>query len=252
MRILLSNDDGIHAKGLITLYKELKEVAQVFVVAPDRERSATGHGITVHHPLRVKEIELSDNIIGWAVDGTPADCVKLGLEALLPSPPDLIISGINYGPNLSTDVLYSGTVSAAIEGIINGIPAAAVSLASYKSNDFGYSAFFTRALIENILHNGYWPGVMLNVNIPPGIPQGVKVTKLGVRRYINCFDKRTDPKGRTYYWMAGEPMDVVTDSPDIDSQAIKENFISITPIHFDLTHFSQINDLKNWAKDIKI
>jgi len=139
MRILISNDDGIHAEGITELRKTLEELAEIYVVAPDRERSACGHKITMHRPLRVKEITYGPRSRGWSVDGTPADCVKLALEALLPEPPDLVVSGINYGPNLGTDVLYSGTVSAAIEGSINSIPSIAVSLASYEYRDFSHA-----------------------------------------------------------------------------------------------------------------
>jgi len=252
MRILISNDDGINAKGITQLRKSLEEHAEIFVVAPDRERSATGHKITMHRPLRVKEqVYPGTNSKGWAVDGTPSDCVKLGLEALLPVLPDLVISGINLGPNLGTDVLYSGTVSAAIEGIINNIPAIAISLASYEYQDFTYSSKFIKNLVTGYgkeLHGG----ILLNVNVPPGIPRGVKVTKLGNRRYTNVFFKRTDPRGGTYFWMAGEPFDVDGDNPDTDVWAVNEGYISITPIHYDLTNYRIIGDINNLIKGLDI
>ena len=254
MRLLLSNDDGINAKGIRTLAEKLSKTAEVFVVAPDRERSATGHGITVYKPLMVTEMHLCENVVAWSVSGTPADCVKLGLEELLPAPPDLVISGINNGANLSTDVLYSGTVSAAIEGIINGIPAIAVSLANDNSDDsdnFDYAASFIENLVSNFISNGLYPGVMLNINVPVGKATGVKVTQLGIRRYVNCFEKRINPRGKVYYWLAGESVDVETGLLDIDSQAIKDNFISITPIHFNLTHFNEIENLNNWVKELR-
>ncbi|MDF9408005.1 5'/3'-nucleotidase SurE [Pelotomaculum isophthalicicum JI] len=249
MRVLISNDDGINAAGITQLRKSLEEQAEVFVVAPDRERSATGHKITMHRPLRVKEqLYPGTNSKGWAVDGTPSDCVKLGLEALLPELPDLVISGINLGPNLGTDVLYSGTVSAAIEGIINDVPAIAISLASYEFNDFTYSGIFIKKFVSeygNILRDG----ILLNINIPPGLPRGIRITKLGNRRYTNVFYKRTDPRGGTYFWMAGEPFDVDGDNPDTDVWAINEGYVSITPVHYDLTNYKVLNDVKELVKE---
>ncbi|MDD4169764.1 MAG: 5'/3'-nucleotidase SurE, partial [Desulfotomaculaceae bacterium] len=175
MRILISNDDGINAEGINVLRKSLEDDAEIFVVAPDRERSATGHMITMHRPLRVKEqVYPGTNSKGWAVDGTPSDCVKIGLEALLPEPPDLVISGINLGPNLGTDILYSGTVSAAIEGIINDIPAIAISLASYEYRDFTCAGEFIRKLVQGIGKELYG-SLLININVPPGEPRGVKV-----------------------------------------------------------------------------
>ncbi|MGI5942753.1 MAG: 5'/3'-nucleotidase SurE [Pelotomaculaceae bacterium] len=246
MRILISNDDGIQSKGInqLRMDLELEQENEIYVVAPDRERSATGHKITMHRPLRVKEWSYPDSkTIGWAVDGTPADCVKLGLEALLPGPPDLVISGINQGPNLGTDVLYSGTVSAAIEGTINGLPAIAVSLASWESHDFSFSGKLVRELIAK-LKGELSPHTLLNINLPPGLPRGIRVTRLGHRRYVNIFDKRTDPRGRVYFWMAGEPFDVDEDDPDTDVFAVKEGYASITPVHFDLTDYPYRDKLK--------
>ena len=254
MRLLLSNDDGINAKGIRTLAEKLSKTAEVFVVAPDRERSATGHGITVYKPLMVTEMQLCEKVVAWSVSGTPADCVKLGLDELLPAPPDLVISGINSGANLSTDVLYSGTVSAAIEANINGIPAIAVSLVNDNSDgseDFNYAAVFIENLVSNFISKGLYPGGMLNINVPVGQPIGVKVTQLGIRRYINCFEKRTNPRGKVYYWLAGEVIDVETGLLDVDSQAIRDNFISITPIHFNLTHFNEIDNLNKWVKELR-
>lgn len=251
MRILISNDDGIHAEGISELRIALQEQQELFIVAPDRERSATGHKITMHRPLRVKEIEYpGSSAVGWAVDGTPADCVKLGLEALLPAPPDIVISGINLGPNLGTDVLYSGTVSAAIEGIINGIPAIAISLASYEYRDFSYSGKLIRELVSGLV-NDLPRRTLLNINMPPGAPRGIKVTRLGHRRYINIFDKRIDPRGRVYFWMAGEPFDLDEDDPDTDVWAIREGYISITPVHFDLTDYRMMDQLKEAIKKLR-
>lgn len=251
MRILISNDDGIHAEGISELRISLQEQNELFIVAPDRERSATGHKITMHRPLRVKEMQYpGSSTVGWAVDGTPADCVKLGLEALLPVPPDIVISGINLGPNLGTDVLYSGTVSAAIEGIINGIPAIAISLASYEYRDFSFSGKLIRELVSGLVKD-LPRRTLLNINMPPGAPRGIKVTRLGHRRYINIFDKRIDPRGRVYFWMAGEPFDLDEDDPDTDVWAIREGYISITPVHFDLTDYSMMEQLKEALKKFR-
>lgn len=249
MRILLSNDDGIHAPGLKALRRALSQVGEVLVVAPDRERSGTGHGITVHKPLRPQKVEYSDGTFGWAVNGTPADCVKLAVEALMSDTPDIVISGINLGANLGTDVLYSGTVSAAIEGIINGIPSVAVSLATYDNMDFKYAAAFVANMISLFVNIPKKEECnLVNINVPPGKPKGIKVTRLGNRRYVNIFHKRTDPRGNLYYWMAGEPKDSVpknasTDA-DVDVEAIKNNYISITPLHFDLTDFKTLKNME--------
>ncbi len=248
MRFLLSNDDGIYAEGINALRKALEEIGEVTVVAPDRERSATGHGITVYRPLRVKTIKYKNSSsIGYAVDGTPADCVKLGLEALMKEPPDLVVAGINLGPNLGTDVLYSGTVSAAYEGVINGIPALAVSLNTWEDPDFTFAANFIKDYIPHVLKQQFPPGVLLNINIPHGVePKGVRVTKLGYRRYINVFEQRKDPRGKIYFWMAGEPEDVDADDPDTDVNAINQGYITVTPIQIDVTHYGFMQELKKW------
>lgn len=244
MTILISNDDGIHAPGLQALVQCLQDLDEIYVVAPDRERSATGHGITVHRPLRLEPVSLPDlKARAWAVDGTPADCVKLAVEDLLPGPPTLVVAGINQGANLGTDVLYSGTVSAAIEGVINGCPALAVSLTSYGHRDFSTAAAVARQMVTRILEQGLPRGVLLNINVPAAKPRGTRITRLGHRRYVNIFHKRTDPRGRIYYWMAGEPLDVEENNDDTDVQAIKNNFISITPIQLDLTDYHSLNSL---------
>ncbi|MDD2553810.1 MAG: 5'/3'-nucleotidase SurE [Desulfotomaculaceae bacterium] len=251
MKILISNDDGIQAAGLNALRESLQDQHQVYVVAPDRERSATGHKITLDRPLRVKEWTYpGTDTIGWEVDGTPADCVKLGLEALLPESPDLVISGINFGPNLSTDVLYSGTVSAAVEGMINDIPSIAISLASYEFYDFSFSSEIIKKVVS-IVDGQLSSHTLLNINTPPCAPRGIKVTRLGHRRYVNIFDKRIDPRGRVYFWMGGEPFDLDRDDPETDVWAIREGYISITPIQFDLTDIDFMEKLKNICKKIE-
>lgn len=257
MRILLSNDDGIFAEGLKALKNTLSPLGEIYIVAPDRERSATGHGITMHAPLRPKQISMDNIKAAWAVDGTPADCVKLGIEALLPGPPDILVSGINWGPNLGTDVLYSGTVSAAIEGLINGIPSVAISLATHNEPDFSQATEFIRKIVLKIMKHGLPEDCLCNINIPEGMPKGVKVTSLGRRKYENVFHKRSDPRGQPYYWMGGEPRDEIPqnqcDGFITDIEAIKKGYISVTPIHFDLTDYKSLKKLCQWfdAKEIE-
>jgi len=247
MQILLVNDDGIYARGLSALARGLKDLGEIYVVAPDRERSATGHSITVHRPLRVRKVSLSDFGVAasWSVDGTPSDCVKLAVEDLLPNPPDIILSGINQGPNLGTDVLYSGTVSAAIEGLISGFSAVAVSLASFTDRNFSGAVEFTRTLVTVLEKVDFPQHFLLNVNVPAGdLQNGVKITRLGNRRYINIFDKRVDPRGRVYYWMGGDLLDMEENQEGTDVSAVKNNYISITPLCLDLTDYSNIDNLK--------
>lgn len=256
MKILLTNDDGIFAPGLKALGDIFTNSAEVYVIAPEGERSAIGHGITVHSPLRVEVI--NDWLPGfnraWSVSGTPADCVKLAVEELLQELPDLLISGINRGANLGTDVLYSGTVSAAIEGMIYEIPSIAVSMVDTKTMDYHTSAKLVQNLV-NHLHTRRFPQhTLLNMNIPdiqPNELQGIRVTKLGHRRYCNMFDRRVDPRGRTYYWMAGECEDLNA-GPETDILAVSQKFISITPIHFDLTNYGFMGQVSQWLSDLEI
>ncbi|EEG77017.1 5'/3'-nucleotidase SurE [Dethiobacter alkaliphilus] len=254
MRILLTNDDGIFAEGLQVLAREIEKIAETSVVAPDHEQSATGHAITMHRPIRAERVKYlhSPELPTYAVNGTPADCVKLAVEAILPHRPDLVISGINRGANLGTDVLYSGTVSAAIEGVILGIPAIAVSLAEYKNPRYEYAAEFIARLAKVVTAHGAGSDTLLNVNVP-GCDrekmQGVAVTKLGVRQYKNAFEKRTDPRGRTYYWLAGQLVDVEHEK-DTDVAAINACKISITPIQHDLTNYALIDNLREWSFEL--
>lgn len=249
MRILLTNDDGIGASGIQALWHELAKIAEVIVVAPDVERSATSQAITVHSPIRVDEYSFDNpRISGWRIGGTPADCVKIALGTLLPKRPDIVVSGINHGPNLGTDVLYSGTVSAAIEGALHGIPAIAVSLDGRENYDFQPAAEFTCTLVQKMIRQALPAGTLLNVNIP-GLPaeqmQGVAVTKLGVRQYDNILEGRKDPRGRMYYWLGGTVIENENDA-DSDIIAVKMSKISVTPIHFDLTDYKAMNFIQSW------
>lgn len=249
MHILLTNDDGIHAPGIRALWEEMSKIAKVSVVAPDNERSACSQSITVHNPIWVSEYSISDYpIAAFKVGGTPTDCVKLALKVLLDDYPDVIVSGINNGSNLGTDVLYSGTVSAAIEGALNGVPSLAVSLDSHAAADYAYAAQIAREITETMLKKGLPPNTLLNVNVPALAPEQIKgrvVTKLGIRHYENTFDKRQDPWGRSYYWMGGKIAEGHND-PDSDIAAVTEGKISVTPIHFDLTNYRIMNIIENW------
>ena len=226
IHILLTNDDGFHADGLQTLYTYLKDKYQISIVAPDRERSATGHAITMSQPLRV--FVRDEHLNHWMVDGTPADCVKLAMEYILKkNPPNLIISGINRGPNLGNDVLYSGTVSAAIEGFFCQIPSLAVSLSGYGKLDFVPAAAFitAKAHLLRLLAERFL---------------GVKFTKLGKRIYRNVFEARQDLRGQTYFWLGGDLVEM--EQPmDTDIKAVDEGFISITPLNPDLTNYDYLN-----------
>lgn len=251
MRILLTNDDGIHAPGIIALCTELATIGNVCVVAPDSEKSATSQAITVHHPIRVDQYSFPvAGVQAWRIGGTPTDCVKIALESLMmEQPPDIVISGINLGPNLGTDVLYSGTVSAAIEGALHDLPAIAVSLDSWQMTDFTPAAQFTARLAITVLQENTLPaGTVLNVNVPAVTQsnlQGVRISRLGQRIYENTFDRRVDPRGRSYYWMGGNLKDL-PHTEDTDVAAVQDNYISVTPIHIDLTHYKGMELLQNW------
>lgn len=242
--LLLTNDDGIYAEGIQGLARVLLDQGKPYrlsLVAPDRERSAMGHAITMHKPLRVEEIAFFDNpdLQGWAVNGTPSDCVKLALEALLQSPPDLLISGVNRGSNLGTDVLYSGTVSAAVEGLLTEIPSVAVSLTGQGNpSGFDYAARFTAGLIPHLLTDPFWKSTLLNINVPSSVKtiRGARATRLGSRKYRNAFEKRFDPRGMCYYWLAGELVEEENEEADSDTRAVREGFVSVTPVHFQLTN----------------
>lgn len=250
--ILVSNDDGIYAPGILALQRAMSGIGDARVVAPDSERSAVGHAITISDPLRVWEYEKNGKTFGYAVNGTPADCVKIGVKAILNEKPDLVVSGINQGPNTAINVMYSGTVSAATEGTLMGIPSIAFSLTSFKNKDFSFAAKFAKYLALIVLEKKLPNGTLLNVNIPP-VPgeeiKGVKITRQGRARYEEFFEKRTDPMNRSYYWLSGKKL-LLDSASDVDDVAIMENFIAITPIQFDLTDYKAINNLQNWKLGI--
>lgn len=247
-RFLLTNDDGIHSDGLRALALAFAEIGEVFVVAPDREQSACGHAITMHHPLRVEESQMPGAAKAFAVSGTPADGVKLAIEApLLEAPPSFVISGINRGPNLGTDVIYSGTVSAALEAVLRGIPAIAVSLCEPSEPGYAYTASLAARLAGTWINSALPPETLLNINVP-GVPPeeitGYSLARLGRRNYERVFERRLDPRGRVYYWLAGEPLE--DSEPGTDIAAILQNRVSITPLHFDLTRFDVFAQVSEW------
>jgi 5'-nucleotidase len=241
MRILLTNDDGINAKGIQALINELNTIAEIYLAAPDHERSGTGHSITVFDPIKVVETKIPGIKRGWVIGGTPVDCVKLAISRLIDEKIDLVVSGINHGSNLGTDVLYSGTVSAAAEGVIMGSPSIAVSLNSFQDNvDFNFSAQFTRRLISEMMKREMDKNVLLNINVPV-LPseevRGIKISKLGARNYDNLFEERHDPRGNIYYWLGGGVLKE-EQHEDSDVYAVEQGYISITPIHLDLTDYA--------------
>jgi len=246
MRVLLTNDDGIYAPGLWALYKELEKDYELEVVAPDSEMSAVGHAITLSSPLRVQKAQRNGTFFGYAVKGTPADCVKIAVQELLSRPPDIILSGINLGANVGVNVLYSGTVSAATEGAFLGIKSAAISLDTRQNPDFRFAARFSRELIEFMRMSGLKERTALNVNIPAlpaDVITGVSITRQGLARSRESFERRTDPRGGVYYWLSGEfPAEETI--PDADGTALRERKISITPISYDLSREDEIERLR--------
>jgi 5'-nucleotidase len=248
VKILITNDDGIHAPGIYYLKKSLEKIADVEVVAPDSERSAVGHAITLSDPLRVFSVNHSGEFFGSAVNGTPADCVKLALSCLMETKPDLVVSGINAGANTAMNIIYSGTVSAAAEAVIMGVPAMAVSIASFNVSDYSYAAELAAELAKKIHANGLPEGTLINVNVPP-VPReeirGIVIARQGRGRYQEFFDKRIDPNQRTYYWLAGKKL-ILDSENDVDDVVIQQNKVAITPVHYELTNLKMIDELKKW------
>lgn len=246
--ILVTNDDGITSPGLHALLEAMGELGQVSMVAPEVERSAVGHAITRHSPLRVKEFLLNGKMVGYAVNGTPADCVKLAVNTLLEQRPDLVVSGINLGPNTATNIIYSGTVSAATEARILGIQSMAISVGTFEDPIWETSAIFARRLARLMLKHSLPPKVLLNVNVPNlalGDVKGVRVTRQGDSGYDDRFESHGDPGSMPYYQSA--PSYRMSDVDDgTDALALTQGFVSVTPISFDLTSFEMIEELNSW------
>lgn len=247
MRFLLTNDDGIYAEGLEALYRELSGKGDCLVVAPETEKSATGHAITLSRPLMVKRVKKDGKLWGYAVSGTPADCVKIAIRELSKSPFDLVVSGINLGANAGINVIYSGTVSAAIEGAIMGIPSMAISLDTRMENaDFSFAAQIAGKLALSAVTNGFVKGLTLNVNIP-ALPKeeikGIVVTKQGSEQITETYEKRMTPRKDTYYWLSRQISSLEKGLADSDVGALKRGMISITPIHSDMTKHDALGTL---------
>ena len=245
MRILLTNDDGIYAEGIYAAYKELNKIADVTVVAPDAEQSSVGHGITFFYPLFAKKVSPEKHFNGYAVSGKPADCVKFATAVLLKGKkPDLIISGINFGGNDGCSVFYSGTVAGAREGALMGINSFAVSLDCFDNPDFSAAAKFTAKIAKWTYKNSLPKGTFLNVNVPPGKPKGARFTRQGTEPIHGTFEKRKSPHDKHYYWMGAMMPDHKNDNT-IDTYALKNKYIAITPIHSDLTDEAFLDKVGN-------
>jgi 5'-nucleotidase len=244
IHVLISNDDGIHAPALPVLAEAFADLGRVTVVVPDRDQSATSHSLTIHRPLRIREVQAD----WFSVDGTPTDCVLIAAHGLLDVPIDLVVSGVNRGPNMGDDVFYSGTVAAAIEGAMQGVPGVAVSLAASGRADFLYACQFTRRLVGMVLERGLPPKCVLNVNVPQlrdDEIKGVRVTRLGKRTYQDSLIERTDPRGRAYYWIGGDAP-IWEPEEGTDFTAVDQGFVSVTPLHLDLTDNSLLATLEDW------
>jgi 5'-nucleotidase len=246
-RILVTNDDGIHAEGLKVLERSLASVGEVTVVAPDREMSATSQSISVHTPLRVYAFDDRH----YAVTGTPADAVILAIYRLLPAKPDLVVSGINPGGNLGENVVYSGTVAAAMEAALQGVPSFAISLATRKHLDFSVAAAFAARLATRVLAEGLPPGIMLNVNVPRSEVRGVRITRQSQKISQNVVHEKQDPRGRPYYWL-DETARLETAEPDSDYAAIRAHEISITPLQVDRTDYASLQRVADWLPALQL
>jgi 5'-nucleotidase len=244
VRVLLSNDDGVHAGGLRALAAAF-EGDEVWVVAPDREQSASAHAISLHRPLRMVEVAPR----WYAVDGTPTDAAYMGLNLVLKAArPDIVVSGVNHGPNLANDVLYSGTVAAAMEAALLGVNAIAVSLAGPPPHAFADAARFAAALARRVVASPPPAPLLLNVNVPPGPVRGYRFVRLGRRTYGNEVVEKLDPRGRKYYWIGGEGGPTNEDIPGSDCNvAMNERLVSVTPLHLDWTHDAVLQELRSWT-----
>ncbi len=248
MKILVCNDDGIDSAGIYELVSELKKSAEVTVVAPLTEQSAVGHSITMQTPLRVINYYKNGEFFGYAVDGTPADCVKIGIRNILKESPDIVISGINHGSNTAINIIYSGTVSAAREAAIMDVPAIAVSVTNHAAKHFNFASRVAMMLAKEIAEKSLPKGTLLNVNVPD-LPEeeiaGILLTKQGKSKWDDIYEQRQDPYGRDYYWLTGSLMEVDNEL-DKDQKAVKNNYVSVTPIHFDLTDYATYDRMKEW------
>lgn len=246
MNFLCTNDDGYLAAGIRVLAAAARSLGSVTTVAPDREQSATSHSLTLHHPLRAREA--SDGT--WIVDGTPTDCVLLAVHELLASPPDVCVSGVNHGSNMGEDVLYSGTVAAAMESTVMGIPSIAVSYTGDRHDDLDGWVGVVRSVLQGILvHKDVPSDTLFNVNLPACPPEdvrGIKITSLGRRRYSESITRAKDPSGREYYWIGGG-VAAWEGTSESDFQAVEDGYVSVTPLHLDLTNYELLEEVRGWA-----
>ena len=247
-KILITNDDGIFSDGIFALWQALSTIGETLVVAPNQERSASSHSITLNDPIRTQHIEIKKGFNGWSVNGTPADCVKIAVRTISDNLPDLVVSGINHGSNLGKNVLYSGTVSAAAEGTMLGIPSIAISLASNKADDFNLSKRTAVEMAKFVLERKLPQRTFLNVNIPScktNEVKGKKITKQGNQFFDDYYEERMDPRKRSYYWIKGDIVDPDT-TYEYDGKAVEDNYISITPMQLTLTNEKYISKIKSY------
>ena len=250
MLILLTNDDGIRAPGLVAMYRELTALGEVHVVAPETAQSAAGHGITVAAPLLTNRVTVEDTFTGTAIDGRPADCVKLAVARILPRRPDLVVSGINSGANVGINVIYSGTVAAAIEAAFLGLPSIAVSL--YLRNeiptDYARTAHYSMRVIRQIVDAGLKGGQVVSINLPPlraeESPAGVRVVRQCTNAWVDTYEERKDPRGRSYFWNS-TIFTLGQTQEDTDVAALRDGYITVTPLQFDLTHYPMLREWKD-------
>ena len=248
--ILVTNDDGITSPGIAALVDAMKELGDVIVIAPDKPQSGVGHAITINAMLRIHKTKFHNVKEEYSISGTPVDCVKMATNQILPRLPDMCVSGINHGSNISINVIYSGTMSAAIEGAIDGIPSVGFSLMDYSIEaDFSASKEVAKTICRNVLEHGLPKDTCLNVNIPP-LPlsaiKGIKICRQAKTNWIEKFDERKDPSGHPYYWLTGDFINLEEDKKDTDIWAASNGFVSVVPVQFDLTAYSAISALEKW------
>jgi 5'-nucleotidase len=247
--ILVTNDDSVNAKGIHALVSVAKQLGRVIVVAPDKPQSGMGHAITLSDPIRINKIDIFPGVEAYSCSGTPVDCVKIAIYEILKRKPDVVLSGINHGENSSTNVLYSGTMSAAIEGAMEGLPSIGFSLSNFDPEaDFSHGFPFIKNIIEKVLQEGLPKNTCLNVNIPDGLKHNIKGVKVCVQAHAfwaDRFDRRDDQFGRPYFWLTGA-FDEVNPVPNSDLHALQDGYISIVPTHFDLTNYNALEQIKSW------
>ncbi len=247
--ILITNDDGIFAPGIYALWEAMTTLGDVAVVAPDTEKSAVGHAITIADPIRTQPVTRRSGFKGYAVTGTPADCVKIAVRSLLDRTPDLIISGVNAGANVGNNIIYSGTVSAATEGTMLGIPSIAISLNSFRGDHWETAQKYALLFATKTLDHSLPRGTLLNVNVPDLSEEeirGIRLARQGQVYFKDWFEQREDPRGRRYYWMTGEIVDP-SEGDSADSVLLQRGFVTVTPIHYQLTHESFLKDMESWG-----